>query len=146
MQFESMRMIGQVLLLLWLAVWAVQDIRRREISCWQPIAAGVLALAGRFFGGMLLCWDMAGVIALGGLTLGLGGISGGRFGLGDGAVCLCMGLYLGLSLSLTALILALLLTVPVSLYLLVVRGRPAGSVIPFVPFLLAGTGLTLLLT
>ncbi len=135
----------EVLLLFWLAVWTVQDIRRREIASWQPIAAAALALVSRFFGGRLLCWDMAGVIVLGGLALGLGAFSGGRFGLGDGAVCLCTGLYLGLSLSLTALVLASFLAAPVSLYLLVVRGRPAGSAIPFIPFLLAGTALTLLL-
>ena len=131
-------------LLFWLAVWTVQDIRKREISVWQIAAAAVMALLWRQMDGDLIGWDTAGVMVLGSLGLGLGFVSKGRFGTGDGAVILCMGLYLGTYISLSALVLALLLTVPAALYLLVCRGGSRDTAIPFVPFLLAGAGMVLL--
>ena len=137
--------IRQAVLIGWLAVWTVQDIKRRELVTWQLGAALAAGFFWRISGGDLFGWDMAGVLLLGAISLGCAPVSGGRLGLGDGAVLLNMGVYLGAGMTLTALSFALILTVPVALYLMVCLHRPGSFRIPFVPFLLAGTGVVLLL-
>ena len=125
--------IGMLLFIL-----GIQDIKRKEISCWwlisilpliviELITPSEIALMERVFGGLL-----------GLIFVILSKVTKGQIGIGDGYVLCAIGVMLGISKSTILISYAFLLTLVVSIVLLVLFRWNRKKTIPFVPFLFLG--------
>lgn len=128
-------------LLIWLAVWGIADIRRREIHAGGIWLVGAVGVLWQLITGQLFTWDIGGGILIGAFFWVLSGLSEGRMGKGDALAILCMGLYVGWRISLAFLMLAFLLSAGAASYLLLVRKKSGQYAMPFLPFLAVAAGI-----
>jgi leader peptidase (prepilin peptidase)/N-methyltransferase len=121
-----------------LFILGIQDIKRKEISCWWLISLlplivielarpSEIKLIERIFG-----------ILLGLFFVILSKVTRGQIGIGDGYVLCAIGLILGIGKCVILLSYAFLLTSVVSIVLLVFFRWNRKRTIPFVPFLFMG--------
>lgn len=132
---------------MFLAVAAGQDLKKKQVDIWVYIVFGMLAFlitAERKLGGTAeFCWnDHIGGISLGLLILGIGIISRGKIGLGDGLFFVVSSLILKLPETMLLLCYGLLFCGLYSLgYLVWMRFQTSeiqairGQIVPFLPFL-----------
>lgn len=116
----------------------VQDLMYKRIYLWM---IGVCATA--IIACLPFCESLSLTERLGGCALGLGVIllskaTGGKIGLGDGILLCITGLSLGFWTNTELFGIALSLAAAVSVLLLLLRLADRKKSIPFVPFLLAG--------
>ncbi len=116
----------------------VQDLLYKRITLWL---IGVSALA--VLACLPFCTNLSFTERLGGCALGFGVIllskvTGGKIGLGDGILLCVTGLGLGFWTNTELFGLALFLAAVLSILLLILRLVDRKKNIPFVPFLLAG--------
>ena len=121
-----------------LFILGIQDIKRKEISCWwlisvlplimiELIPPSEIAFMERVFGGLLGLFFII-----------LSKVTKGQIGIGDGYVLCALGVILGISKATILLSYAFLLTSIVSIVLLVFFRCNRKKTIPFVPFLFLG--------
>ena len=125
-----------ILTLTFLAIYAVTDVKRRTV--FWPLGGAMLPAALLLH---LLFRDMpGGVMAL--ISL----LTGGAVGAGDCLAAAVCGSMLGLDRIITALTFSMILACVPAAFLLIKKGRKAHKdQLPYLPFLLAGQILCLLL-
>lgn len=128
----------------WMAVWAVMDLRKREISVlslWLALLGGA---GWQLAAEKLFQWDTAGGILLGGAFWIFCCLSGEQMGKGDALVILCMGLHMGVRATLVILFFSFLLSSIWACYLLLIKRKTKRYAMPFVPFLAAASWIAAL--
>lgn len=135
---------GIMILLVYLIVMAVYDIRRREIQPWCSAAAAVLLAVRQIY--LITQGEVAVYAAFWGTAIGillilLSILTSGEIGMGDGVLFLISGLLLGIYENSILLFLSLLLTAIVSGVLIVIKRVGRKDTLPFAPFVLAGYGV-----
>ncbi len=130
--------IIRVILGVLLLFCGVQDLLYKRIYLWM---IGVCAIA--VIACLPFCENLSVTERLGGCAVGLGVIllskaTGGKIGLGDGALLCVTGVGLGFWTNTELFGIALSLAAVVSIVLLILRLADRKKCIPFVPFLLAG--------
>lgn len=138
MEWKNLTDWSQMWLLSWMLVWAGSDIRHRAVRLEPVVLVLICGLVWQAVNGRLFVWDTAGGILMGAAAWAFSCLTEGRLGKGDALVILCLGLYMGLAVSLAVLMLSLVLSSAAALYLLAIRKKPAGTAIPFIPFLTGG--------
>lgn len=129
----------------YLSAAAALDIKHQKVSVRMALAAGAIAVA------LQLLWQrqhiswMLGILP-GAALLAAAWVSREAIGFGDGCALLVTGLYLGFRPGVSILMTALFLTFPVSLFYLVCKKADRRKTLPFIPFLLAGYLIWLILT
>ena len=124
--------MGVILAGTYLMINTVLDIRKREISI---KLSGIFGIIGILIVGMNFERVMGVVLGL--LTLGVARLVK-DFGMGDGVVILILGLLLGLIHTLNILLIASILASGIGLFLLIIKKKTVKYELPFVPFLLVG--------
>ena len=126
-------------------LWTVWDLRYREILLWQILLVLTVGVLWQMLRGA--CWtgDILGGIAFGAAACGFSRATKDRFGMGDGLVILCFGVYHGFAQALSVSLAGLFLASAVSLFLMVIRGWDRQRSIPLIPCFLAGYVWMLLL-
>lgn len=130
--------ISEGILLVFLGINAVSDIRTKKIIGWS---AGIFGLFGLLYGfilGGLNLFTVAIALLPGIVFLIIGKLSREAFGYGDGIVVLIMGLYIGIQKLVDSLLIALLLAGVWSIVLMVFLKKKKQAEFPFVPFVLLG--------
>lgn len=128
-----------------LGVCSIQDMKQKKINTWLVVAGGLLLVIA------LLIWRPITIMeSLSGLLVGvsviaLSKVTGGKIGMGDGMILCVTGLWLGLWGNMELFAYALLAAALVSLVLLVLRLVNRKKSIPFIPFLLFGYIVILLM-
>lgn len=129
------------ILVIFLAVCCVQDLKRRAISRrWLLAGCGAAALvqaaAGR------LSWpDFAAGVLVGAALLPVAFVTREALGYGDGLAVAVIGMFLGGAAAVEVLLTALFLAAAVSACLLALRRVRRTYALPFLPFLAAALGL-----
>lgn len=139
-----MQSVANLIILLYLAVLAYLDIRKRTVPT-ALLAAGAAAvlLYQVFYIRSDLMTLILGVLP-GVFCLGLGRLTREKLGYGDGWLLLILGLFLGITKVISLLLGACLLVLLYALFLLLRRRLTRQESVPFLPFLLlAYTGLLL---
>ncbi|MDO4343585.1 MAG: hypothetical protein Q4C50_02155 [Eubacteriales bacterium] len=140
-----MRWFMKAIPLVYLAWAAGRDIRQRTVSVRGAIifaAAGVLL--HMILNDAPADW-MPGILP-GGALIAVGFMTRGAVGYGDGMAMAVTGLYLGGFGAVSVLGTGLMLTFPVSLWMIAVKKAGRKESLPFLPFLLAGYMVWLILT
>ena len=120
--------------LLFLAVLASEDIRRKEISVYKVIFSAGLSILNRIFSGQFLWHEsMWGVIQ--GLLILLAFCTRENIGYGDGAAIMVLGLWTGGWFTLAVLWVGIMMAGVFGVFCLI---RKKKEPIPFIPFLLLG--------
>lgn len=126
-----------VWLLGWLAIWALEDIRKRSVSLKQILLVLILGVFWQLWREEFLTWVTVGGLVSGGLFWIFARLSAG-LGEGDALIIVCLGLYMGMWESLAVVLAALFLSSAAALYLLLAKKKPSRTAIPFLPYLAAG--------
>lgn len=137
-KWEVQMSISEGILLVFLGINAVSDIRTKKIIGWS---AGIFGLFGLLYGfilGGLNLFTVAIALLPGIVFLIIGKLSREAFGYGDGIVVLIMGLYIGIQKLVDSLLIALLLAGVWSIVLMVFLKKKKQAEFPFVPFVLLG--------
>lgn len=145
MSREVVMTIRSVILLVGLAGLGVEDLRKKQVSS-LPIL--VLAAAGCVLSVISGDWDSWKVLIRflpGGMAFLLAWLTRESIGYGDAWILLCMGCFLTETQMMSLCMIALTLSGLFALYLMLVRRKSRKTQIPFVPFLLAGYGIILLI-
>ncbi len=141
------KMVTGIIALLTMAVAAIEDFIKKEISLWIIILSGIIsAFSGVFYiiSGNAKPIDIAFSLIPGGLILLLAFVSREGIGYGDGLLILALGPALGLRVVVLGLVVAFFASGIVSAVLLVVKRARKGYMIPFVPFMTLGLGVCLI--
>lgn len=133
------------MLLFYLAAAARKDLRTREVSLKAAAAAGAAAVVVCLPESSQSAASLAAGMLPGVCLLAAAWATREKIGYGDGWVLLVCGLYMGAARALAVLMTALLLACPAALYRLVFQKADKNTTMAFVPFLLAGNLLYLLL-
>lgn len=166
----KMRWLTEVLLLLYLAGEARRDIRTKTVSMYVSLVAGIAAIALHFlcgaetavqdmvlqgetlqegmFGGAALQKQLVWISGIlpGLFFLAAARITGEQIGYGDGAAVLILGLFLGGSGCIAVVSSALLLLCPAALFQVVFKKAGRKATMPFLPYLLGGYIIWLIMT
>lgn len=132
--------IGAILSII---LFAVYDMKKKEIPVFMLMAAGVLSVLY-----MIVIRDADGgniaySLLPGAVLLALSLCTRESIGYGDGLIVLIMGMWLGPLMCTAAVLLGLLLSAVCALFLLILRKVQGKSRIPFVPFLAVGMGVVM---
>jgi leader peptidase (prepilin peptidase) / N-methyltransferase len=130
-----------------LAAAARVDLQERIIPD-KLVAAGALAGVVTLFvnRNTSMLSAFLGMAAAGGLLWILSYVTKGGIGLGDAKLFACVGLYLGLERVLTAMLFSTLLSGLTGLILIVANFKNRKKTIPFAPYILVGTMVTVAVT
>lgn len=128
--------IIRILLGLFLAIAAIQDLMKKKIKVWTVIVSAILLCICIPF-----CPALSFIDRICGLLIGIGVVllaklTGEKIGLGDGLVLCVTGLGLGFWSNLELFALALTIAAVFSIILLVLRLANRKKSIPFLPFVL----------
>lgn len=140
----SVMIISEMIIpLIVLSANALCDVFRREIL---PVTVLVMGAAGVLYRGCYLSAGISGILTAlipGAFLLAMSILSKDRIGKGDALISICLGEWLGFSDSIFVIFLASAGAAASAAVLWIIRKKD--SEIPFVPFLLAGYVLHLLL-
>lgn len=134
----------EIWFLIWMAVWAVADLRERKIGIFSVCLVLLSGIGWQLAAGELLRWDTALGLLIGGIVWIFCCLSGEQMGKGDALVIVCIGLYLDLRAVLTVLCLSFLLASGWACYLLLAKRKSKGYAMPFVPFLAAASWIVVI--
>ena len=138
-------MIGKGIVLLFLAIAAIWDIKKKAVPKNYLCVVGVVAviyLGLDIMSGKSL---IDGILALipGYIIVFLCVVSGEQIGLGDGLILLCVGCFQNIRDTLCMIFISFVILTLVSMFLLISRRVGRKSTIPFVPFLFCGQLITI---
>lgn len=136
--------VNGILVLIFLGICGLQDVRRHRISRWLLLSGGILAAALQIGPGSLEWWDFWGGVLPGIFLLLVSFVTREALGYGDGFAVMAAGMFLGLRVTLEVLLLAFLMTAVVSGVLLAVKKVRRNYELPFLPFLWAAAVLCLI--
>lgn len=137
-------MVQKLILLGVLGMSAYQDWKKKKVSVYLILAAGIAGLLCHLCRSQIDVTDMLLGAAIGAVLLLCGFVSGEKIGYGDGAIVMVCGIFLGFDANLELLCIALVLLEVVALFLIVVKRKGRRYQIPFIPFLLVGYLLLLI--
>jgi leader peptidase (prepilin peptidase)/N-methyltransferase len=139
-------MLNSIFLLILLAGYSVEDIRKKRIRTQYLLVFAALGMFLFFYDTQLdSAWDLFGGMLLGVGIILLSLLTRGSIGMGDGLILLVSGIYLGIEKNFLLFMLALFYAALCSLILLAkgrIRRKNLSAIsgkheIPFIPFLLA---------
>lgn len=139
-----LEIISDIVLLSYLFLMSIYDIRKKEIQLRISIVTAVVLTAGQFC--RIVCGEMAwytaftGVI-VGGLLIGISKVTRGAVGTGDGIVFMISGVVLGFFENGILLFLSLVFAAAAGTCLMLSRRVGRKDMIPFVPFIFMGYGV-----
>lgn len=131
-------MVQKLILLAILGISAYQDWRKKKVSLYLILTAGIAGLLCHLCAGQTTVTDILLGAVLGAVLLFCSFISGEKIGYGDGAMVMVCGIFLGFATNLELLCIALILLELAALFLIVVKRKGRRYQIPFIPFLLLG--------
>ena len=134
----SIKTMNLTILLIWLVILSIEDIKHKKVSLFFILVGGLLLFTFSIVVGELSIRDRMGGIMIGGIIILISYITGGQIGMGDGFILATIGLSYGFLMNLSLLIYGLILSSMVSVILLTFKKAKKKSTIPFIPFLLAG--------
>jgi len=134
----SLKTMNLTILLIWLVILSIEDIKHKKVSLFFILVGGLLLFTFSIVVGELSIRDRMGGIMIGGIIILISYITGGQIGMGDGFILATIGLSYGFLMNLSLLIYGLILSSMVSVILLTFKKAKKKSTIPFIPFLLAG--------
>lgn len=140
MLYLKIKLWKTILLLLYLSY---EDIRYRKISVYLLLAGYVMAAGYLIFARELELWEYLAGGCVGVFFLFLS-MAGENIGTGDGVLIMLLGLLLGIRDQISLLLIAGMLCAAVAAALWITGRVGRKSRLPFVPFLLAGSCITLL--
>ena len=135
---ENIRMIQSVILFAGLAVAAVEDIHRKEVSSFPLIIMGFAGILLSIAAGEWKEWYVVIHFLPGILVLATAWLTKETIGYGDGLVILCLGCFLTAGEILDVCMAAITLAGVVALVMLFVMRKSKKTPLPFIPFLFAG--------
>jgi leader peptidase (prepilin peptidase)/N-methyltransferase len=130
--------LREISLGIFLAISAIIDIKRKEVSIKILIVFGVVGLIFYIIGQPISLLEEVGGVVIGVLILLLYRITKGEIGEGDGWLLIVTGIFLGISRNFELLMSGLLLAAVCSLFLLLFKKAGKKKEIPFIPFLFLG--------
>lgn len=134
-------MIFNVIQLFLLAISAISDMRKKEISIWLVISMAVISLIDGVLSLVLhkkTVTELAISLIPGVLLVVLSVLSRQSIGYGDGLITMAIGVAFGISKLFAGLAIALFASGVMSIFLIVVRKAKRNDTFPFIPFILAG--------
>jgi len=138
-------MIRELLTLLYLSAAGFTDYKKRTIPVYLPVIGLGLSCFLYFYLKDIQLREIL-VSAIPGFVLVLISLaSSGKVGIGDGLIIIPFGLMLGFWDSTTSIILAMIFSGLVAMFLLITKKKSGSYELPFLPFLLCGLVLTLLI-
>lgn len=145
MSVEDLLAIRSVILLLGLAGLGVEDLRTKQVSSLPILVLAVIGCVLSVISGDWGSWNVLLRFLPGGAMLLLAWMTKESIGYGDAWILLCMGCFMTEIQMMNLCVIALSLSGLFALFLLLVRRKSRKTQIPFVPFLLAGYGIILLI-
>lgn len=136
--------ILKITLLAFLGAGAFFDIKSKSIPVWYPAAGFAAGIILKLLEGSFNIFQIAGGCAVGLLLLMLSLISKNAIGKGDGLMFIVTGVFVGLIGNVILLFVSLLKAAITSLVMLLTKRIKKKNLIPFVPFMLAGYDVLLL--
>ncbi len=138
-------MLQRVVVMVFLVIGSVSDIRYKRIPIWLVACFGVLAAVLK----VVDLLQQSGMELLSGVATGVfliivSVVTGGQIGIGDGLVFIVLGMYIG-SDNVVLLIIALILCAVTAGVLFVAKRVKRRDRLPFVPFVLCAYVLQQLL-
>lgn len=130
--------LREISLGIFLAISAIIDIKRKEVSVKILIIFGVVGLALYIIGRPISLVEEIGGILIGALILLLYHVTKGEIGEGDGWLLIVTGIFLGIGRNFELLMSGLLLAAVCSLFLILFKKADKKKEIPFIPFLFLG--------
>ncbi len=137
--------IKEIILLGFLFVAAWMDHKRQELPMGFVILMAITGILFQVTTQQMSFWNLFLGCMLGGLFLGMGKLTNQAIGYGDGWMLAATGIFLGFSKNVFLLLLGVSLAAIFSIGLLIFQKKKKKDGIPFLPFLLAGYVLLLLL-
>ena len=128
-------MIQSYILLGTLGVHSFEDVKRREITVTLTLFSGIVGILLHLLLHRQSIYEMLAGALLGVFLLAFSYVSGGKIGMGDGAVFMLTGLYLGWKENLLLMFLSFSMAGVFGLALLLAKRIRADDRLPFVPFL-----------
>ncbi len=128
-------MIQSYILLGTLGVHSFEDVKRREITVTLTLFSGIVGILLHLLLHRQSIYEMLAGTLLGVFLLAFSYVSGGKIGMGDGAVFMLTGLYLGWKENLLLMFLSFSMAGVFGLALLLAKQIRADDRLPFVPFL-----------
>ena len=145
MSVEDLLAIRSVILLLGLAGLGVEDLHTKQVSSLPILVLAVIGCVLSVISGDWGSWNVLLRFLPGGAMLLLAWMTKESIGYGDAWILLCMGCFMTEIQMMNLCVIALSLSGFFALFLLLVRRKSRKTQIPFVPFLLAGYGIILLI-
>ena len=130
--------IREGVLLAFLGINTVSDIKTKKILGWSAWAFGVFGILYGFITEELNILLALTTVLPGLVFLAISKITDESMGYGDGIVVLIMGTYIGIQKLVSSLMIALLCAAVWSIILIVFKGKKKQAEFPFVPFVLLG--------
>lgn len=128
--------LGEVLLLLTLAIAAYQDVREKRISLYIPMIAIGVGMIWRIIFAKGTGKDILLGCLVGVSILLISWVSKQSIGMGDGLMLIVSGVFMELWMNVTLLMIAFGLVAVTGLYMLVVKKKGKDYRLPFLPYLL----------
>lgn len=139
-----MKIVGSIILFVYLLAMSVYDIRKREIQMKVTAVAAVLLLAGQVSrivqGELSWYWILGGVVP-GLIIIAISWCTRGQIGIGDGIIFIVSGIFLGFYENEVLLFLSLLFSAAAGGILVLLKRMGRKDAFPFVPFVCAGYGV-----
>lgn len=135
---EKIMIVQTVILLMGLAVLAIEDLLFKEIGSIGPFIMGIGGALTSITAGEWNEWQVILRFIPGILVLFAAWLTHETIGYGDGLVILCLGCFLELQEMVSVCIMAVTLAGVVALFLLLIIRKNKKTEIPFIPFLFAG--------
>ena len=140
------RMNYEILILIVLIFAAIEDLFRKEISLWMPFVAGLISLVCIAEKYLRVELDFGGALASlipGAILLLISFVTRQEIGYGDGLMALSIAPVLGFERTCFVLFISMTLSSIYSILYLIIKRGDKKSTFPFIPFLVAGMGVTL---
>lgn len=127
--------IMSLVLISWLLVCSIQDIRKQEISLILLVAGCIPLFIISIIQGEIPLLERLTGLSLGVLLLILNKVTGDQIGLGDGLIFCITGISLGFYINSIILITSLFLSAIFSIFYVLIKKVSKKTTIPFVPFI-----------
>lgn len=133
-------MVGKGIILLFLAIGVIWDLKKKAVPGSYLCAFGIVAIIAFIFdvtNGKNLLDSVWGLIP-GFIVVMLSILTKEQVGLGDGMILLCVGGLQSIRDTIYMIFIALIIVTVVAIFLLIIRRVGRKATIPFVPFLFLG--------
>lgn len=136
---ENIDIIFRTVLLTWLLLCSLQDIKDKQINLILISLGFILLFIISIIIGDLSLWQRIAGLTLGIILLILSKVSEGQIGLGDGLIFCIIGLSSGFYINSLILIYSLLLAAVFSIIYMIFKKVNKKTTIPFIPFIFVVT-------